>query len=194
MLANAGGRVTLGKSSKSGTAGEKIVPITDASGVSILQLHMISWDAGVVVRMPDNTEVIKLVPGAVYGSLEGAPGPTGKSFQIRWANSISTTCSDFVSGKAGYDIQMIEDGSEVVRLVSATHWWVLPFLTATFCLGACCVHCMQNHAMQVKVKGADVGVLQSNGVLTADEHGALSGALLCAILTRWSKEYAPNAG
>ena len=57
--------MTIGKSSKSGTAGEKIVSITDASGVSILQLHMISWDAGVVVRMPDNTEVLKLVPGAV---------------------------------------------------------------------------------------------------------------------------------
>lgn len=143
-----------------------------------------------VVRMPDNTEVMELVPGAVYGSLEGAPGPTGKSFQMR----TSMGCVDMLVGKAGYDIQLIEDGSEVVRLVSASHWWVWPFLTATFCLGACCVSCMQNHDMQVEVKGADVGVLQSNGVLTANEPGALHGALLCAILTRWVKEYMPNAG
>ena len=176
---------------KPGSESEQLISITDASGAAILQLHMMSWDSGVFLRMPDGTEVMKLVPGAAYGSLEGTHG--GKSIQILYGNSISATCSDMVQGKPLNDVMLLEDGSEVARLVAHTHWWVVPVLTFSACIGVCCIHCHQNHDMQIKQNDAVVGNLSTTerkeNVLTASDPGALSGALLCQCLNRWLKAY-----
>ena len=170
-----------------GSGGPAECNVVSAAGIQIAKVNFQGGPAAqempVIVSLPDGRVASVLTKNGSYG-LAGAI--SGNLFRISHGMTLN------MLWRMGDVIVTKGPQNEVLLSVEAPfYWWLWPFLLATFCMGACCVHCMtRNPLYLVKKNGQVVGRVdrvRSETLYKAEDPEVLTGVLLtCAYDLVWS--------
>ena len=178
-----------------GSGGPAECNVVSAAGIQIAKVNFQGGPAAqempVIVSLPDGRVASVLTKNGSYG-LAGAI--SGNPFRISHGMTLN------MLWRMGDVIVTKGPQNEVLLSVEAPfYWWLWPFLLATFCMGACCVHCMtRNPLYLVKKNGQVVGRVdrvdalkrwtlcgRSETLYKAEDPEVLKGVLLTCVHMTW---------
>ena len=168
-----------------GSGGPAECNVVSAAGIQIAKVNFQggpgAQEMPVIVSLPDGRVASVLTKNGSYG-LAGAI--SGNLFRISHGMTLN------MLWRMGDVIVTKGPQNEVLLSVEAPfYWWLWPFLLATFCMGACCVHCMtRNPLYLVKKNGQVVGRVdrvRSETLYKAEDPEVLTGVLLTCVHMTW---------
>lgn len=170
----------------------------NAAPIATIQLNGIGNPINIV--LPDNRVAATLTVQTHFASinLSGSVGPNGDEFIVKDNN----TCIAMFTGQLQIGCNIEEGGKPVFSLVPPNHYWVLPFLIGTACLGACCVNCMVSGPMyNIDMAGETRGTVTqksqcSPGPMYVESQNiiALRASISALTLVKYKHCYCSDAG